>query len=158
MTMTEPDFSNVPAPSTMPHGAHATPQDDRPVVTGEPTLPTAAPVRTVADFQENPNAIVVGAGKKKVIPHNLVFVDMPYKVLPIKKLQAIEFGSRIQAAGEDFQLIMNELRVAVNQIFGKTVGPQVMERLVDPEDGADLEDVMDLIKVLAERATGNPTS
>jgi hypothetical protein len=150
MTMTEPDFSAIPAPNAPAHGgAHSA----EPAVAETPTI---QPQQSVPSFQTNDSAIVVEA--KPIVPHNVVFGGIPYKVLPVKKLGIMAFGKRLEAAGSDMDKILEELTAITNSLFGREVGPKVMARMTDPADSVDIEHIMDLIKKLVERTTGNPTS
>ena len=153
MTMTQPDFSNVPSPTAMPHGAHASTEQ---IPAPEAEEITPQPQSAPPAFQTNDSAIVIDV--PPVVPHNVVLAGHPYKVLPIKKLAIMDFSRRLSAAGSDTNKIFAELERVTLGLFGRQVGPQVLERMKDPEDVLDLEHIMELIKRLVEKSTGNPTS
>jgi len=150
------DFSQVTDP-TATLGAHVA--EPLTVVSDDQKMtisPAFAPQHTSPEFQENDNAIVIET--KPIVPHNVVLGGTPYKVLPVKKLAMMDFGERLEQAGEDIKKIRKELDTIVTALFGRQVAPQVLARMTDPADPLDLEHIMELIKRLVERATGNPTS
>lgn len=95
---------------------------------------------------------------KKKAPANVYLGDVPYKALPLKSLVLVDMQRQAGAIQDHPEKMLELFASWMNRIFGKTVGPQVLERLRDPEDDLDIPDILELIKVLAKRSTGNPTS
>jgi len=110
----------------------------------------------VTSIDEAPIAFRVEGKKKSSV--NVELVGVRYRVMPPKSMVALNMGRKLGRAGEDLDAVMVELGAWVRSIFGKEAGGEVMKRLVNPEDDLDLDDIMELVRVMAERQTGNPTS
>lgn len=98
-----------------------------------------------------------------IAPHaptkiTLEFIGKDYEIRIPKASLGIVLAQRIQAAGDDVDALLNEIRDWLIMVFGPKQGPKVYDRLFDPEDEADIPHVTALIEMLAEEVTGNPTT
>lgn len=97
--------------------------------------------------------VIVGTPRTSV---NVTLVGRQYRALRPKALVAIDFGNKLKnASGKDGDTL-RELETWIGEIFGRHEVEGIMHRLHDKEDDLDLPDIMELIKVLMAKATGNP--
>lgn len=136
MPLITPVVENIPAP--VPAGP--------PVLTDEQLLA----------YRNQPGIIVVDSKPK--VPANVLLGGRPYRALPLKSLVLINMLRKLNTLDDDPAKMLDEMEHMISGVFGRKVAPSIMERLTDPEDDLDLPDVMIVIRELAKKATGNPTS
>jgi hypothetical protein len=99
--------------------------------------------------------ITISATVPKKVKVTLIGVE--YKIAVPKTTAGIIVAQQIQAAGEDVDLLMDEVKEWVMDTFGDTQGEAVWKRLFDPKDELDIPHITQLIVKLVEVAT-NPTT
>lgn len=87
---------------------------------------------------------------------NVTLVGVAYRALPPKTLVAIDFGKKLKEADKDPDKTIAEIEKWLSGIFGRKVAPEIIQRLKDPADQLDLKHIMELIKALMAKVTGNP--
>lgn len=79
-------------------------------------------------------------------------------VIPVPKTTiGLIVAERMQAAKEDPERLMVELKDWVTSTFGKKQGKKVWDRLFDPDDLLDIDHISDLLGQLTEAGV-NPTT
>ena len=101
-------------------------------------------------------AINVTAKKRGTIPVKLVGKE--YTATPPKALISMEFAEKAQEAGEDVKALTSALWEWLDVTFGEAQSSEIQNRLRDPKDAIDFEHVMELMKLITEQATPNPTT
>jgi len=99
---------------------------------------------------------IVIPGKPRT-SHNVELVGVDYRVFPPKALVAMDLQRQLTAAGDEPEKLVEALESLLALLFGRKVAPTVLDRLKDPEDDLELDDVMELIKHLLSRASGDDT-
>lgn len=100
--------------------------------------------------------ISISAAPRKKIPVDLVGVR--YQVFPPKGALALELGIQTKKAGDDPSAAWDMVEKWVDRAFGKVDARKIKARLSDDNDDLDIAHLMQLMTVLMERMSGNPTS
>lgn len=100
--------------------------------------------------------ISISAAPRKKIPVDLVGVR--YEVLPPKGALALQLGIQTKKAGDDPGAAWAMVESWVERGFGKANARKIKARLDDDGDDLDISHLMQLMTVLMERLSGNPTS
>lgn len=99
--------------------------------------------------------ITISATVPKKVKVTLVGVE--YKIDIPKTTAGIIVAQQIQAAGDNVDLLVDEVKEWIIDTFGETQGEAVWLRLFDPKDQLDIPHITQLIIKLVEVAT-NPTT
>lgn len=91
-------------------------------------------------------------------PFDVILAGIEYKALPPKALVAVAMSKRLKNLKDDPDSIISELTDFFAGVFGPKTAEAVMARLESPTDDLDLPHVFQLIKLMQEKATGNPTT
>lgn len=91
-------------------------------------------------------------------PLTVTLGEKSYTVRPIKTTLGIAMAQRFQNVGKDLDKLNSGVDSVITTIFGKTDALKIKKRLEDPADDLDIPHIVDLMKALVERSTGNPTT
>lgn len=100
--------------------------------------------------------LVISATPVKKI--TLELVGKEYLIRAPKASLGIVLAQRIQAAGDNVEDLLEEIKNWLVITFGSKQGPKVYDRIFDPDDELDIPHIVSLIEQLAEMVTGNPTT
>ena len=98
---------------------------------------------------------IPGKSRKSI---DVELVGSTYTVRPPKSSVAVFLAQALRNADDDAEKLLDGLSQWANVLFGRRTGEEVMERLDDPEDDLDIQDLVDLIQAVMEEGSGNPTT
>jgi hypothetical protein len=90
-----------------------------------------------------------------------ITVDLAGKeyVVPTPKAAiGLMMAERMSASGDDGTKVLRELETWILATFGPKQGPKVFARLADPDDGLDIQQIVEMIQKITEESTPNPTT
>lgn len=85
-------------------------------------------------------------------------VGKEYLANPPKAALAVSLLHQVKAANNDPDELMKVMHAWLEMTFGTDTADAIMARLQDPNDQIDIPHIAQLMRLLMEKVTGNPTT